>query len=356
MKTSTLKSVTLFALAITFPFVFQSCTESKGKDSTIPKGNTTQVSVRVISLTKSATTGSITASGKLTTDDETTLSFKTAGVVNAVFVKEGDQVKRGALLATLDLTEVNAQASLARHSYEKAQRDFQRVTHLYRDSVATLEQLQNAQTGLSIAKEQLDAANFNRSFSEIHAPANGFVLRKFVNAGQVVSIGAPILMTNGAVKGKWILKIGVSDKQWSSVNIKDKATVKMDAFPERTFSATVSHKSETADQQTGTFTIELEVKNEDARLATGMFGSVEIQSNESLSSWSVPYEAVLDANGNEGFVFITNDNKTAIKQPVIIESFNGKNIHISQGLEEAKALIIAGSAYLSDRSPIQIIK
>lgn len=356
MKTTTLKSLALFALVCTLPFVWQSCTEGKGKDSTVPKGNTAQVPVRVVSLSKSTSSGSITASGKLSTDDETTLGFKTAGVVNAVFVKEGDQVKKGQLLATLDLTEVNAQASLARHNYEKAQRDFQRITNLYRDSVATLEQLQNTQTGLSIAKEQLDAANFNRIFSEIHAPSNGFVLRKFVNAGQVVSSGAPILMTNGAVKGKWVLKIGVSDKQWSSISVKDKATVKMDAFPDRIFSATVSHKSETSDPQTGTFTIELEVKNEDARLATGMFGAVEIQSHEALSSWSVPYEAVLDANGNEGFVFITNDHKTAIKQPVIIESFNGKNIRISHGLEDAKALIIAGSAYLSDHSPIQIIK
>jgi len=356
MKTVTLKSMAFFALIAALPFMMQSCTESKGKENTIPKGNTVPVPVRVVSLSKSASSGSIAASGKLTTDDETILSFKTSGVVDAVFVKEGDQVKKGQLLATLDLTEINAQVALARHNYEKAQRDFQRVTNLYRDSVATLEQLQNAQTGLSIAKEQLDAASFNRSFSEIHAPANGFVLRKFVNAGQVVSIGASILMTNGAVKGRWILKIGVSDKQWSSISLKDKATVKMDAFPDRVFNAEVSHKSETSDAQTGTFTVELEVKNENARLATGMFGSVEIQSHEVLSSWSVPYEAVLDANGNEGFVFITNDNKTAIKQPVIIESFNGKNIRISSGLENANALIIAGSAYLSDRSPIQILK
>ena len=74
------------------------------------------------------------------------------------------------------------------------------------------------------------------------------------------------------------------------------------------------------------------------------------------TSWSVPYEAVLDANDNEGFVFITNDNKKAIKQPVIIESFDGNTIRISKGLENAVALIISGSAYLTDNSPITILK
>jgi RND family efflux transporter MFP subunit len=244
----------------------------------------------------------------------------------------------------------------ADHSYQKAVRDFQRVKNLYRDSVATLEQLQNAETGLAVAREQLDAAAFNRSFSQIHAPASGFVLRKFANAGQVVGVGDPILLTNGAVAGKWILKIGVSDKQWASVRINDKATVKLDAFADREFDAIVTRKSGSADPRTGAFTLELLVKTEGAKCASGMFGSAEIVSGVSLNSWSVPYEAVLDANDNEGFVFVTNDFRTAIKKPVIIESFNGNTIRISKGLEGAGALVVSGSAYLADSSPITIIK
>jgi hypothetical protein len=87
-----------------------------------------------------------------------------------------------------------------------------------------------------------------------------------------------------------------------------------------------------------------------------MFGSAVIHSGVSVTSWSVPYEAVLDANGNEGFVFVTDDSHTARKQPVTIASFDGSTIRISAGLENAGALVIAGSAYLSDRSPIQILK
>ena len=163
------------------------------------------------------------------------LAFKTGGVINRVLVKEGDPVRKGQLLATLDLTEINALVAQARFGYEKAQRDFQRVTNLYRDSVATLEQLQNTETALAVAKEQLEAATFNRSFSEIHSPSNGYVLRKYVNAGQVVGVGDPILLTNAAVGNNWILKIGVSDKQWASIKINDKATIAIDAFPDRSF-------------------------------------------------------------------------------------------------------------------------
>jgi RND family efflux transporter MFP subunit len=347
-----------FVLAI--PFIalsavfLQSCTDGNSATTKIPS-HSDPIPVKVVQLQKSGSTEVITASGQLTTEDETILSFKSGGVINRVFVKEGDQVRKGQLLATLDLTEINAMVAQARFGYEKAQRDFQRITNLYRDSVATLEQLQNTETALAVAREQLEAANFNRSFSEIHAPANGYVLRKFVNAGQVVSAGDPILLTNAAVENNWILKIGVSDKQWASIKINDEAAVEIDAFPDRSFQAAVSRKAERSDPMTGAFTVELLVRNEGVRLATGMFGAARLESRATVTTWSVPYEAVLDANGNDGFVFVTNDNKTAIKQPVIIESFNGKTMRISSGLENARALIVSGSAYLTDNSPIRVL-
>lgn len=353
---NTIQKNFLFAGAILLTaVVLQACTDSKGERKAIPNASE-PVPVKVMSLEKSTNLTDIKASGQLTTDDETTLSFKSGGVIGAVLVKEGEAVKKGQLLATLDLTELNAQVAQARFSYEKAQRDLQRITNLYRDSVATLEQLQNVQTGLDIAKQQLEAVTFNRTFAEIHAPANGFVLRKFVNAGQVVSTGNPVLVTNGAAKGDWILKVGVSDKQWAEVKNGDKTTVQIDAFPEKIFKGTVLRRSETSDPQTGAFTLELKVENDGVKLAAGMFGSAVIHSGVSVTSWSVPYEAVLDANGNEGFVFVTDDSRTARKQPVTIASFDGRTIRISAGLENASALVIAGSAYLSDRSPIQILK
>ena len=339
---------------VALTFTLQSCTDSKG-NTALPK-NSEPIPVKVVQLEKSSTTQVIKASGQLTTDDETLLGFKMSGVVNSIFVKEGDFIKKGQVLATLDLREINAHVSQAKYGYEKAQRDFQRAQNLYKDSVATLEQLQNAETGLAVAKEQLEAVSFNRSFSTIHALANGYVLKKFVNAGQVVDVGDPILLANGAADGKWILKIGVSDKQWSSITLQSKANVEIDAFPGRSFKAYVSRKSETSDPQTGAFTVELRVDNDGEKFASGMFGAAVLSSGSAQTSWSVPYESVLDANDNEGFVFITNDFKKAVKQPVSIASFDGKSIRISKGLENSGALIVSGSAYLTDNSPITILK
>jgi RND family efflux transporter MFP subunit len=351
----TLTKMTLAAIiASSLLVVVQACTESQGKTTTIPKSSE-PIPVKVLPLERSTASTSVITSGKLTTDDETILGFKTGGVVSAVFVKEGDRIRKGQILATLDLTEMNALVSQAKTGYEKAERDLARSKNLYTDSVATLEQLQNAQTAFELAKQQYNTANFNRVYSQIKAVSDGYVLKKFVNPGQVVGIGDPIVQTNGAGTANWIVKSGVSDRQWSSIKLRDKALVKVDAFPGKTFDGVVVRKSETADPLTGSFTVEILIDGA-AKFANGMFASAEVLSGDKVESWKVPYEAVLDANGDEGFVFVTNDNKTAVKKAIKIQSFDGNTIHIASGIEGASSLIVSGSAYLTDRSPISIVR
>jgi multidrug efflux pump subunit AcrA (membrane-fusion protein) len=96
------------------PFAFESCIDSKSATNVIPKASE-PVPVKVVQLQKTTSNSVITASGQLTTEDETLLGFKTGGVVNKVFVKEGDQVRKGQLLASLDLTEINSTVAQAQH-------------------------------------------------------------------------------------------------------------------------------------------------------------------------------------------------------------------------------------------------
>lgn len=350
IRTSFLSSLAFIAILA----AVQACSDSKGNTRSIPS-RSEAVPVKVMALEKSSSAAAVIASGQLSTEDESTLGFKIGGVVSRVLVKEGDAVKKGQLLATLDQTEIDATVAQARHGFEKAQRDYERTSHLYHDSVATLEQWQNSQTALDVAREQLAAARFNKSHAEIRAAGNGYVLSKFINPGQVVGAGERALQCNVTSNGNWILKVSVSDKQWALLKVGEKAVISIDAFPDQSFPAVISRKSETVDRQTGTFTVELRLDATKARLATGMFGSAKIQSAQTNTFWSVPYESVLDASGDEGFVFVTRDDKTAHKQRVTVASFDGQHINIRGGLDDAGKLIISGSAYLSDNSPITII-
>ena len=340
------------------PILMASCGT---KQEAVKTPDTNIIPVKVMSLETGNSMSTIAVSGQFTTDDEVFLSFKTAGIINKIYVREGDVIKKGQLLATLNMAEINAQVEQAKIGTEKAQRDYHRVMNLYKDSVATLEQTQNAKTGLDIARQQLAAAEFNRNFSEIRATSDGYVLRKIASEGQWIGVGSAVFQTNGAKAGSWMLRVGVSDKEWAAIQLNDKADIAIASQTGRTYEGKVSRKSEGADPATGSFTIDIKVNGtKPGVIAAGMFGKAIITPAKSTSVagnvWSIPYDALLDGDGSAGYVFITNDGKTATKIKVTVDKIEKDKVIISDGLQNVQSLIISGSAYLTDSSLIKIIQ
>jgi RND family efflux transporter MFP subunit len=223
--------------------------------------------------------------------------------------------------------------------------------------VATLEQMQNARTALEIARQQNINAGFNQSRAELRATQSGYVLQKFVNDGQVVAPGTPVLCINGAANSDWILKVGVSDNQWASVLVGDKAVITTDAQPGKQFSAIVSKKPEGIDPTSGTFLLQLKLTGTNKTgIAAGLFGKAEITPSQFIHAWSIPIEALLDGDKSEGYVFITNDRKRAEKIKVEVQRINNDHVVVSSGLENIKYLIISGNAYLDNGSKIRIVE
>jgi RND family efflux transporter MFP subunit len=342
------------SLLFTLIVLLAACSTKK-KEVEAPQNEIIPVSV--VALQQEYTTETIQASGVFTTEDETYLGFKIGGVVQHVFVKEGDAVQAGQLLASLNLTEIKAQVQQAQIMLEKAQRDHARAKNLYRDSVATLEQYQNAKTGLEIAQQAYNAGSFNQSFAEIRAGKSGFILKKLANDGQVVGPGTPILLVNSANKGNWVLKVGLSDRDWAATAIGDPAEITLDASEGKRFSGSVTGKSEGVDPVTGTLWVNIKMTGAPAsKLAAGLFGKAKINPRQQRKTWVIPYDAILDGNATEGYVFITKDGKTAEKVKIQIARINHGNVYVSAGLEGAQSLITSGNAYLDAGSAIKIIR
>jgi RND family efflux transporter MFP subunit len=332
---------------------FLSCSQEKKVPQAAP--NTDRIPVTVQALNSSIVKAQVEASGQFSTDDETFLGFKIGGIIQHVFVKEGDAVKAGQLLATLNLTEIKSQVQQAQIGLEKAKRDFQRAGNLYRDSVATLEQFQNSKTAYDVAQQQYNQLNFNRDYAEIRAGKSGFVLRKLANDGQVVGPGTPILQVNGANSTNWILKVALSDRDWASVQVGDVADLSL-TFTKQLFSGKVLKKSEGVDPVTGTLWVNISATQIPKKyLASGLFGKTSIHLSTNQSSWKIPYDALMDGDDEEGYLFISNDLKTAQKVKVRLGQLVNGHIQILSGLETAKYVITSGNAYLDDQSAIQVI-
>ncbi|HYF32206.1 MAG TPA: efflux RND transporter periplasmic adaptor subunit [Chitinophagaceae bacterium] len=345
---------TIFLL-LSLAVLIQACGGRANDKKPMPDANA--IPVKLLPINAQTNAGAIHVAGLVATENEARLSFKIGGIIDNIYVKEGEKVKKGQLLATLKSTEIAAQVQQVQLSLEKAERDYRRLSNLYQDSVATLEQLQNAKTGVDIAKQNLQQVAFNQQYAKIYAPSDGFIVRKAGNAGELASAGSPVLLMN-AVSGssKWILKAGVADKEWSAIETGNTATVQFDAFPGKTFPAVVSKKALAADPVSGSFELQLQIDFGKEQPAAGMFGSASITPARQTTGYSIPYEALLEANGKKGFVFVSDDRKTVKKVEVTISGISNNVAYIQDGLQGHSFIVTAGSPYLNDNSIIKVIE
>jgi multidrug efflux system membrane fusion protein len=314
------------------------------------------IAVRMIDVTEGDFSMPIVSSGLITTGTESRLSFKAGGVVTSILVQEGQAVTKGQLLATLDQTEIDAQVSQAKNNLDKTLRDLQRIQRLFIDSAATLEQFQNVKTAYDVANESSRIAAFNKTYSTIRANANGKVIRKFVNEGELVSGGSPVLTINSADDNDWIVRIGLPDVDWVRVKKGDKAIVRTDAYAGETFDATVSLINEGADVISGLYVVEVRITTKGRKLATGLVANVEIVPSQQQKLKSIPIEAIVEGSGSDAFVFVASgDNKSVKKIPVHVAYLLDNKAMISGGLDSTKRVITAGSAFLTENSTIKVV-
>lgn len=344
---------TIVICFLVFP-IFYACKEEKKEHSSFETSDI--ISIKTATVQTLALASNISASGLVTTENDANYSFKIGGVVNRIYVQEGQFFKKGQLLATLDQTEISAGLNQSDLNVKKYERDYTRANNLYKDSVYTLEQLQNTKTGLDIAKKQKDAVAFNARYAKIYASADGFISRKIANEGEVVGPGSPILAINETTQNNnYLLKIGVTDKEWAAIKMDQKATVTLDGYPEKQFDAFVFRKSQSADVALGSFQVELKLDMKNSKPAVGMFGKAEIKAENAADVITIPYDALIEADGNKAFVFVVENNKVK-RKPVTIHKFENKTVYIKNGLLKTDQIVISNSAYLNEESKIKIIK
>ena len=295
----------------------------------------------------------VRVSGRLSTTKEMKLSFKTGGIVKQLHVREGETVKRGDILALLDLSEIQAQALQADIGLDKARRDLKRAENLYRDSVVTLEQYQNAESAFELAKAQKRIADFNLEYSQIKAPSDGKVHKLLVEESEMIAPGYPVLLF-ASMENDWVVRVAVTDKDVVKLARGNTATVTMDPFPGTDFKAIVDELGTVADPLTGSYEAELTVVHPHPEFRTGFICRAEIYPRKFLKSLVVPIEALMDASDNSAYVFLY-DNGRAQRRRIRTGVILNEQVAVLDGISEGDLVITEGAKYLSDKAKVQAL-
>lgn len=316
------------------------------------KAEKTAVNVEVQTFQSSLLAVPVQASGIITSDAEARLSFKTGGLISRMLVQEGQQVQKGQLLASLQLTEINAQVNQAQQGLDKAKRDFSRVEALRRDSAVTLEQFQNAKTALSVAEETVQIARFNQQYSSIVSPVSGKVIRKLMNEGELAGPGMPVYFIQSNAQADWVVKLGVADVDWTRLQVGDSASVFADAFPGEVIPAIVDELGFAADPMTGTFPVKLRLVAGDRSLASGMVAKMTIHPHAKEAHLVLPMQCLSEAQEDRASVFVlSKDKKTVSRVEVKILQILPEGVVVT-GVPENSSIVTKGAAYLHDQSQV----
>lgn len=349
-----MKYFNIFASLIIFSALF--CCSGKEKTNTpTSKPDLNVTVVKTAPVVRTDQSAILSSMGMLYSASEVKAAFKIGGVIRNLNFKEGELIRKGQLIAVLDQTEINAQLAQAKLALQKAERDHQRVSNLFKDSVSTLEQLQNALSALDLAKQQFQIAAFNQKYASIYAPIDGQILKKISNEGELIGPGQPVCILLGTTSKEWQVKSGLPEKDWASVSIGDSATIILEAYPTLLIHSIVESKSSATLNSNGNFDVTLKPFKMPSNVAAGMLANCKIIPTKKHPRVLVPIEALVELDGMQASVFIDSAGY-AQKIPVQLKNILGAEAELISLNSEIRELITLGASYLSAGDKIQLAK
>ncbi len=321
-------------------FGWTGCRSETGKE---PAGEP-ELHVRVAPAEIREISAPVMSTGMLGTNTQVKLSFKTGGLIREIHVREGERVRKDQVLAGLDLSEISAQVRQSRIGLEKAERDLTRARNLYEDSVATLEQYQNARSAYELARSQQQIAEFNLRHSRIKAPSTGKIEKILAEDGEMIAPGHPVILF-GSTENDWVVRVSLADREVVKLSMEDSATVTMDAFPGMDFKASVWELGSVADPVTGTYEVELRIHKELPGFRTGFISRVRIYPGEQSPSLVVPVESLLDASDWSARVYVYGEG-VARSRRIRTGTIYGEVVEVREGLREGELVITEGARFL----------
>ncbi len=300
----------------------------------------------------------IVASGPVRPVSEQRLTFKVGGIIGDVLVKEGEEVKKGQVLATLILDEINANVEKAKAVLNDAKRQLARISKLKAQKLTSDQLGQQAQTAVYIAKADLKIAQFNQKYSVITAPEDGRILTRSIEPHELVQSGQAAFLFADLKKG-WSVKLAIADIDVVKLELGDHANIRLDAYPNKFFQGKVQEVAGRANSQSQTFEVDISLmftgESSAPKLYSGLIAHSDITPSVTQKLAAIPFSALIKANGSNGTVYVIDENGAAILKPIKINYLGSDFVMISAGLAEGEQVITQGGPFIVKGSTVSIV-
>ncbi len=314
---------------------------SSDRDSSGDKASAAAPLPVVLHQVGAARSGVIKASGTVRLRRETPFAFLADGRVRSVAVREGDRVRSGQLLASLDRTAIDASAVSADARARQATADLSRQRILLEQGWISKARVEAAEAAARAADADRTAARFTQRFSTIAAPADGVVLARLAEPGQMLSAGTPVLLVGEFASG-FVLRVPLSAAAVAGLAEGAPAQVVFRDGAASPMAARVIEIAGRAEPRTGTFQVELALPADPA-LRSGLIADVELPAARSAAPLMVPASAVFSARADEGFVWRYDPAAGEVVAALVtIGAVSDQGIEVFSGLAQGDLIVGAG--------------
>jgi HlyD family secretion protein len=306
--------------------------------------------------------GVVSASGELEAEKRVNVSPKRQGVIEELYVEEGDPVTSGQALARMDqgdlderLAELRAQLRSAQAQLARSRSELERNERLYRQNAISLSDFNSVrstflvdQAAMQASRQRLQARQVEQADLVVRAPFDGVVTQRFADPGAFVTPTTTASATAGATSSSIVelaqgleVVAKVPESDIGRVQLGQSATVRVDAFPDKSFEARVKRVTPRAVKinNVTSFDVVLSLVGEPPQLRIGMTADVGFQTGQVQADTLVPTVAIVTEAGRPGVLLVGKKNQPTF-QPVELGISSGKDTQILSGLKSGTRVFI----------------
>ena len=293
------------------------------------------------------------------------VSFLASGKVIQVLPREGDYVRKGQLLASIDptdyqlaLTAATKQADMAQIASERAEDEHRRMKMLYDSKSLAPNDYEKYKSVYESARKQYEQATASEKISrkhltdaELHSPVNGFISKRSIEPGEMASPGRPVfeIVNLDTVE----ISVGVPETDVHSVRDGQKAAITLPALPGESFEGVVRLVNVSADPGTRTFMTRISIPNPKHTLQIGMVAEARIRGDKGVKMLTAPIEAIVrDPQGATMVYVYYPEQKHVYAKRVEIGTPHGRDLEIRSGLTSDEWIVLVGQPQLRDGSVV----
>ncbi|MCJ8163450.1 efflux RND transporter periplasmic adaptor subunit [Pontibacter sp. E15-1] len=309
--------------------------------------------VKVATVTEKELNSAITLPGSFEARKSLPLVAEAQGSIIQLNIAEGQQVRRGQVVARIDPTAIQSNLATARASYNNAVKNKERYERLVQAGAISQKQYEDVALNVENARANLTGIEQQMKYAVVYAPMSGIVGEVKVEQGSFATTGMQLGNVIDISKLKMVLKVPEEDV----IKVKEGQPVKIitEVYPNHTFTGNITLISVQADAGRK-YDVEVEVDNTSQfPLKAGMFGTAMLnaQTGEDNTRLFVPRRALV-GSVKDAKVFVLQKDNTVALQAIEVQNVSGEDVIVLGGLSPQEKVIISGQINLQPGDKVRV--